>query len=127
VPLSSHLVGILAGWEPREGYLIPTNRQACRERMARPRDMGRAWERAGVRKAAWDGRPHHAFRKGFVSELRRAGADGDAVEVLVGHSLGLRGVYTDPDALPLREAVGLIPPLGTPSAGLKLLRTGEAK
>jgi len=34
------------------------------------------------------------------------------VEFLVGHSLGLRGVYTDPDALPLREAVELIPPLG---------------
>lgn len=43
------------------------------------------------------------------------------------HSLGLRGVYTGPDALPMREAVGLIPPLGTPGAGLKLLRTGEAK
>ena len=28
-----------------------------------------------------------------------------------GHSLGLRGVYTDPDALPLREAVARIPPL----------------
>lgn len=62
-----------------------------------------------------------------MSELRRAGADPDVVEVLVGHSLGLRGVYTDPDALPMREAVGLIPPLGTPGAGLKLLRTGEAK
>jgi hypothetical protein len=39
-------------------------------------------------------------------------ADSDAVEFLVGHSLGLRGIYTDPDALQLREAVALIPPLG---------------
>jgi hypothetical protein len=35
----------------------------------------------------------------------------DAVEFLVGHSLGLRGVYTDPDALPLRETLPRIPPL----------------
>jgi len=55
--------------------------------------------------------PHHAYRKGFISELKRAGADPDAVEYLVGHSLGLRGVYTDPDALPLRDAVNRIPPL----------------
>ncbi len=59
----------------------------------------------------WEGRPHHAFRKGLVSGLKRAGADTDAVEVLVGHSLGLRGVYTDPDAIPLRGAVELIPRL----------------
>ena len=66
-------------------------------------------ERSGVRKEAWEGRPHHAFRKGFVSELKRAGADPDAVEFLVGHSLGLRGVYIDPDALPLAHAIGRIP------------------
>jgi hypothetical protein len=35
------------------------------------------------------------------------------VEVLVSHELpGLRSVYTDPNALPMREAVELIPPLG---------------
>ncbi len=121
VPVSTHLVGILAGWGKRDGYLIPTNRKACRERLARPRDMGRAWDRAGVRKAAWEGRPHHAFRKGFVSELRRAGADGDAVEVLVGHSLGLKGVYTDSDALPLRRAVDLIPPLANAQPVLRMV------
>jgi integrase len=120
VPLSPHLMSILAGWGKREGYLIPTNRQARRERLARPRDLGRAWDRAGVRKGAWEGRPHHAFRKGFVSELRRAGADPDVVEVLVGHSLGLRGVYTDPDALPMREAVALIPPIQESRVVLRL-------
>ena len=74
--------------------------------------MRRAWERSGARPEAYQ-QPHHSFRKGFVSELRRAGADPDAIEVLVGHSLGLRGVYTDPAALPMREAVGLIPAIGT--------------
>ena len=35
----------------------------------------------------------------------------DAVEFLVGHSLGLRWVYTDPDARPLRETLARMPPL----------------
>jgi hypothetical protein len=46
-----------------------------------------------------------------VSGLKRLGADDEAVEVLVGHSLGLRGHYADPEAMPLREAVALIPAL----------------
>ena len=77
--------------------------------MARARDLERGWEPSGVHKEAWEGRPHHAFRKAFVSELKRAGADPDAVEFLVGHSLGLRGVYIDADALPLADAIGRIP------------------
>lgn len=113
IPVSAHLMDIIAGWGRREGYLLTTNRRGIRERLARPRDMERAWKRAGVREPAWKGRPHHAFRKGFISELRRAGADADAVEFLVGHSLGLKGVYTDPTALPLREAIAKIPPLET--------------
>ena len=114
IPISDHLAGELDRWERSdEGWLIVSNRQrgAGRERMARARDVRRAWMRAGVREEAWRGRPHHAFRKGFVSGLKREGADTDAVEHLVGHSLGLRGIYTDPDALPLREAVALVPPL----------------
>jgi integrase len=115
VPISPHLVAELRTWERNdEPWLVISARQrgGDRERMARARDSGRAWEGAGIRKEVWEGRPHHCFRKGFVSELKRAGADADAVEFLVGHSLGLRGVYLDPDALPLREAVNLIPALG---------------
>ena len=115
IPVSRHLVGELERWERSdEGWLIVSSRHrgGDRERMARARDVGRGWTRAGVREEAWRGRPHHAFRKGFVSGLKREGADTDAVEHLVGHSLGLRGIYTDPDALPLREAVALVPPLG---------------
>ena len=88
--------------------------RGTRERVARPRDAQRSWQRAGVRPEAWDGRPHHAFRKGFVSELKRSAADSDAVEFLVGHSLGLRGVDTDPDALPLRDTIEKIPALLIP-------------
>lgn len=34
-----------------------------------------------------------------------------AVEFLVGHSSGISGIYTDPEAMPLMETVNLIPPL----------------
>lgn len=111
IPLSSHLVAELRTWGAKEGFLISTNRRGQRERQARPRDFERGWARAGVRKDVWEGRPHHSFRKGFVSGLRHLGADSDAVEFLVGHSLGLKGVYTDPRALPLQSAVALVPPL----------------
>jgi integrase len=112
IPISMHLVELLRSWERRDEYIVPCERQAGpRAREARGRDMARAWKRAGVRPQARK-QPHHAFRKGFVSELKRAGADDEAVEFLVGHSLGLRGVYTDPDALPLRAAVALIPHVG---------------
>jgi hypothetical protein len=109
-----HLVTHATSWERDDtGFLVTSARQrgGDRERLARARDIDRAWGRAKVRKEAWEGRPHHAFRKGFVSELKRAGADSDAVEFLVGHSLGLRGIYIDPDALPLRSAVDTIPDL----------------
>ena len=116
LPVSAHLADELVRWPVGdEPWLVLSSRHrgGDRERMARARDLRRAWRRAGVREEAWRGRPHHSFRKGFVSELRRAGADADAVEFLVGHSLGLRGIYTDPTALPLRAAVDLIPPVAT--------------
>jgi len=111
IPVSRYLVNEMAGWGPREGFIIPSNRKedGPRGREARARDMSRAWKRAKVREEVYKQRPHHAFRKGFISGLKKAGADSDAVEFLVGHSLGLRGVYMDPEALPLREAVGLAP------------------
>ena len=81
--------------------------------MAGARDAARGWQRAGVRPEVWKKRPHHAFRKGSVSSMKRLGADPGAVEYLVGHSLGLPGVYIDPEALPLRATVDLIPPVAT--------------
>ena len=115
VPISAHLAGLAAAFARHdEPWIVHSNRYrgGPRERMARARDFARAWARAGVREDIWRKRPHHCLRKGFVSGLRRLGADPDAVEFLVGHSLGLRGVYTDPAALPLRAAVDLIPALG---------------
>jgi integrase len=113
--LQPFLVALTAGRDPAD-WLVPSRRaRGLREREVRTEYVSGAWGRAGVRAEVWQGRPDHAFRKGFVSELRRAGADSDAVEVLVGHSLGLRGVYTDADALPLRDAVALVPPFSAPA------------
>ncbi len=114
IPVSGHLVAELRTWERLDdNYLVTSTRHrgGDRERMARARDAARGWQRAGVRPEVWQKRPHHSFRKGYVSGLKRAGADPDAVEFLVGHSLGLRGVYIDPEALPLRATVDLVPPV----------------
>ncbi len=113
VPIAPALLDVLKDWTPtRDGYLVPCGRKTAsyrEQRLARSRDARRAWDRAGVPREVTK-LPHHAFRSGLVSGLKRLGADDEAVEVLVGHSLGLRGLYTDPDALPMREAVNLIPP-----------------
>ena len=116
IPISEHLVKELKAMAPlreRKGFIVPCGRKADgpRAREARARDVGRAWKRAGVREEAWKQRPHHAFRKGIRSGLKRLGADDMAVEFLLGHSLGIAGVYCDPEALPMRDAVALIPPL----------------
>ena len=53
----------------------------------------------------------HLFRKAFVANLRRAGADADAVEQLVGHKLGgVKEHYLNLDDL-MVAAVGLVPPI----------------
>ncbi len=115
VPLSPLLIDELRSWGPGIGWIVPSRRKADgpRAREARARDMRRLWKRAGVRDEVWTGRPHHCFRKGFTSGLKRLRADDEAVEYLLGHSLQLRGVYTDPHALPLIDAVKLIPPIQT--------------
>jgi len=118
VPLSPHLVEVLRTWEQPEDWVVTSNRRrgGAFARTARSRDAARGWKRAGVRPEVWRGRPHHAFRRGLVSGLKRAGADADAVEHLVGHALGSRGVYIDLDSLPLEEAVALIPPFDPATA-----------
>lgn len=108
VPLAPALVDELATWGRREGWLVPCDRS---QRHGRPRDAAAAWERAGVPPVLWTGSPHKAFRRGFHSELTRAGHK-DAAEYLVGHDDGIREHYIDPNALHLREAVALVPRVG---------------
>jgi integrase len=112
IPMSPHLGAYLSGLGRREGFVIVTDREEEKDRAFRPRDLVRAWEASGVRREAWVGQSSKAFRKGLQSELKRSGADDEAVKELVGHSRALRGVYVEADALPLREAVAMIPPVG---------------
>lgn len=115
VPLAPGLLDEIATWGRREGYVIPCTRAAGeREREARSRDAARAWQRAGVREAAWRAHPWHAFRRGFKSGLLQLGAHPDAVDFLQGHSLGSgsRGRYIDGALLPLRETVATVPVVG---------------
>ena len=109
VPVSRHLMEEVAGWGVREGYLVPCHRRDG-SRLARARDAARAWRRSGVREEVWHGSPHHCFRAGFQSGLKRLGADDEAVEYLVGHSRGIREHYVDRESLPTWEAVLLVPP-----------------
>lgn len=126
IPLSSHLLDELATWGTREGWLIPSGRrEGARARLARQRDLDRAWKRGGVREAVWKGRPFHAFRKAFKSNLLAAGATADAVDYLQGHSLGSgssRGRYIDGAMLRLEETVAFIPRIGTMTNVVKLPR-----
>lgn len=116
IPVSEHLVDVLAGWGVREGWLIPsTRREGERERQARQRDAARAWSRAGVRASVWDHEPFHAFRNGFKTNLLALGAHPDAVDHLQGHKLGRgsRDRYIDPWlALPLVDTVAKVPAIG---------------
>ena len=113
VPVSPHLVAEMATWGVRDGWVIEATEGARGRWLTMGNDRVReAWKASGVRPEVWRGRPHHAFRKALVSGLIGAGAQREAVEYLVGHSLGLAGVYTDPEALGLREAVGMVPAVG---------------
>jgi len=112
IPISPLLVAELAGWGVRTGYLIPSPRaKGPRYRQPRARDVARAWERAGVPERIWKQSPHHAFRKGFKSEMLRAGAPADAVDFLQGHvTRGGRGRYIDMErAFDWDEVLGLVP------------------
>lgn len=115
MPVSPHLLAAVESWGG-----LPTDRLVPRP--AGAVDVVRAaWVRSGVRAEVYQGRPDHAFRKAFVSELRRAGADADAVEYLVGHSSGIRGIYTDPSALPLAAAVVLVTASGITTGSGKIV------
>lgn len=108
VPMSAHFVAWARDLALVDGgWLVACDRLT---RTPRPRDAEAAWERSGVRRDVWEGRPHHAFRAGYLSSLRRSGAELDAAEVLLGHApTKTAKAYLDPEALPLRAAVDLIP------------------
>lgn len=73
--------------------------------------MAEAWTAAGVPESIWYQRPNHCLRKGFSSELARAGVSVEVRDYLTGHAAGIAGIYTDASALPLKEAVAHVAPL----------------
>ncbi len=102
----------IAEWTDRT-WIVPCPHD---HRLVRARDIAKVWMRTSTRKAAWEGRPDHCFRAGFQTGLRGAGVRREATEYLVGHALpGVDASYIDPEqALHLRAAVALVPPLNVP-------------
>lgn len=110
IPIAKELVAGRAFDQP----LIP-RRQRASEQNRRLR-MQQAWAASGVPAAIWKQRVNHAFRKGFSTELARAGVDREIRDFLTGHSLGIVGVYTDPAAYGLTSAVAHVAPLSPAAA-----------
>jgi len=111
VPLAPVLIEEIKAWGDQEGWLVRATGATATHREARARDMKRVWERTEARPLVFSTNPHHAFRAGFESGLKGLRADNEAVEYLVGHSRGIREHYVGPTALPLHEAVALVPRL----------------
>lgn len=111
IPVTEHLLAVARRWGPDGRPRLLPHAYAAPQAV----QMRRAWEAAGVPARLWCGRPHHAFRKAFVSELLARGAPLHAIQGLVGHAQGVTvEVYTGTETLlaAMRVAVALIPPLG---------------
>lgn len=107
------LARLVAGRAP-SAPLVPSRSQASAQN--RRERMADAWRRAGVPEAIWKQRVNHAFRKGFSSELARNKITVEIRDFLTGHSGGLAGIYTDPDAHDLRGAVATVAPFSSAAA-----------
>lgn len=105
------LARFLAGLGVREGKLIRVSRVSVHKHIMR------AWDASGLPEDIWSGRSAHCFRKGFRTELKAAGVDSEAIEFYCGRTTGVRDAYTDPRALPIRQLVEAVPPIGGPYAG----------
>lgn len=121
-----------AGWQRRgrwvpgtEAWVVPGHvpRDSPKYRHADTEIMHLPWTIAGVPQAIWTKHVHHCFRSGFTSNLKKDGADSEAVEHLVGHKIeGSRQSYLDPDYMPLRAAANAVPEIGTRKDGVHRMR-----
>lgn len=110
IPLAPPLMPVLrALCEGRaaDETLVPARGDVARQN--RRERVKEAWKKTEAAAQIFGGRPNHAFRKGFVSGLARAGVDREVRQFLVSQSTGLSGIYTDPESLPLRDAVAKVP------------------
>ena len=110
IPISKHLVEVMAGWGRRDGLVcLSVETQVVNYYLIR------AFKAAEIPEEVWRRQSAHCLRRSFTSELVSRGAMRFAVEILCGRSTGVGGdVYTDPRFLweKLRETVDLIQPLG---------------
>lgn len=112
---------VLATWleqlgRPMSGVVVAPHRldsdDVRMDTKAASEALNAAWRRAEIAESVWLHHPCHTFRAGFVTGLKAAKADTEATEYLVGHKwVGERSRYLDPNATPLREAVGKVPPV----------------
>jgi len=127
VPISPHLSAIMAGWGRREGWIVEYPTRGATGHSTPTAGVRKHWAASGVPAELWKGRPVHAFRKAFASELIQRGAERFAVEILCGRTTGIQDVYVDPGFLweSMVGAVALIPPLGVVSSSLDQVRSGH--
>jgi len=119
IPISRSLRNELLTWPRTTDLVVPGTGLRRTHQLTQE-----AWEASQVEDVKWRNRPHHAFRRAFQSELKRAGADTEAVQYLVGHALGAtRDEYVDPDALPLVAAVELVTEVGATSGTVVEMKT----
>ena len=94
--------------------LVPRRQETSEQK--RRRRVAQAWAASGVPEAIWKRRVNHSLRKGFSTELARAGVVREIRDFLTGHALGISGVYTDPLAYDLTSAVAHVAPLSPAAA-----------
>lgn len=85
IPVTPHLVELVEGWDRSSGHIIRTD--SPMRKINNP-TLRKRWEWAGIDPAELR-QPTHAFRKMFVSELRKAGVDLMVIKALVGHKLDM--------------------------------------
>lgn len=114
LPLSPHLVELMAGWGRREGYVLAPWKV---DRHSTSAHIVRCWQESKAPERIWGegpgrkrGQAHHAFRKGLKTGLARLGADRDVRDYLLGHHRGIDENYIE-TLEQAREIVARLPPL----------------
>lgn len=130
IPISPHLAELMAGWGPREGFVIAPHLE---QRSSPSEWVARLWEEAAVPERVWKagrdrkkGQPQHAFRKGFKTGLSRLGVDREVRDFLVGHHRGIDDHYLD-SMEEARAAVGKIPALADDAAAGEVIALPRAR
>jgi integrase len=114
VPLHPALAAEVETWERLGSSVAAAPSLELTGRGHVDRTVRRAWARAGVRGAVWQGQPLHVARKTIRSSMAASGVQPDVIDCYLGHAgVGTGGrSYTDRTWLwaPMVKAVAEIPP-----------------